>query len=77
MHSQTAGYVAGLQDTQRDTGYVDAPRQQHLTEAGMRERPVGAEQKPRLYLCSLLAATTGTDENSCYPWCSNRPTGLA
>ena len=65
IHNQTAGYTAGLQDTQPDTGYVDTSWQQHLTAAGTRDRPIGREPKPRCYFGSLLAATTGTDENSC------------
>ena len=78
----TTGYTAKQQDTWLDyrihsqTGYVDTPRQQHLTAAGTRDRPIGAEPKPRSYFGSLLAATTGTDKNSCYPRSRNRPKRL-
>ena len=69
----TTGYTAKQQDTWLDyrihsqTGYVDTPQQQHLTAAGTRDRPIGAEPKPRRYFGSHLAATTGTDEKQLLP----------
>ena len=69
----TTRYTAKQQDTWLDyrihsqTEYVDTPRQQHLTAAATRDRPIGAEPKPRRYFGSLLAATTGTGEKQLLP----------
>ena len=43
IHGWTTGYVAGLPIHSQTTGFVDTPRQQHLTATGTRRRnrPMG------------------------------------
>ena len=56
---------------------MDTPRQQHLTAAGTRDRPKGAEPKPRRYFGSLLSSYNRNRRKQLLPRLKNRSTRLA